>query len=119
MKSLLPSTARAVVRYGLVAALSACSLAAQATSEPQKLEKFVVTGSLIPIAADSPANPVTVINAAEIEKSGTATDLLDVLKKSQPYFYGGNNIGSETVTCRLVPPTVVPRWRSAIVRRWC
>ena len=95
MKSLLPSTARAVVRYGLVAALSAGSLAAQATSEPQKLEKFVVTGSLIPIAADSPANPVTVINAAEIEKSGTATDLLDVLKKSQPYFYGGNNIGSE------------------------
>ena len=95
MKSSLPSTARAVLSYGLLLALGAGSLAAQATSEPQKLEKFVVTGSLIPIAADSPANPVTVINAAEIEKSGTATDLLDVLKKSQPYFYGGNNIGSE------------------------
>ena len=87
--------ASALLRWGLPVILGASLASAQVSVETQKMEKFVVTGSLIPIAAGSPANPVTVINALEIEKSGTATDLLEVLKKTQPYFYGGNNIGSE------------------------
>lgn len=54
--------------------------------ETLKLEKFTVTGSLIPIAADSPAIPVTVISALDIQRSGVNTDLLAVLKKTEPYF---------------------------------
>jgi len=65
------------------------------TEERVTLEKFVVTGSLIPIAAGSPAIPVTVISSPEIEKSGVTTDLLDVLRKAQPQFYGSNNLGSD------------------------
>lgn len=63
--------------------------------EAVRLDKFVVTGSLIPIAADSPAIPVTIITAGDIERSGISTDLLQVLKKTEPYFYGANNIGSD------------------------
>jgi len=63
--------------------------------EPLKLDKFVVTGSLIPVAADTPAIPITVLTATDIEKSGVNTDLLQVLKKTQPYFYGANNLGSD------------------------
>lgn len=65
------------------------------TEERVTLEKFVVTGSLIPIAAGSPAVPVTVLGAPEIEKTGVTTDLLDVLRKAQPQFYGSNNVGAE------------------------
>lgn len=68
---------------------------AQTAPAVTKLDKFVVTGSLIPIAAGSPAIPVTIIGSAEIEKTGVSTDLLDVLRKSQPAFYGGNNLGSD------------------------
>jgi iron complex outermembrane receptor protein len=60
-----------------------------------KLETFTVTGSLIPIAANTPAIPVTVISAVDIQNSGVTTDLLAVLKKTAPYFYGANNIGSD------------------------
>jgi iron complex outermembrane receptor protein len=63
--------------------------------EKVTLEKFVVTGSLIPIAAGSPAIPVTVISSPEIAKTGVTTDLLDVLRKAQPQFYGSNNAGAE------------------------
>lgn len=63
--------------------------------QPLTLEKFVVTGSLIPIAADTPAVPVTVLTSVDIQKSGVNTDLLQVLKKTQPYFYGANNLGSD------------------------
>jgi iron complex outermembrane receptor protein len=65
------------------------------TEEKVTLEKFVVTGSLIPIAAGSPAIPVTVIGSPEIERTGVTTDLLDVLRKAQPQFYGSNNAGAE------------------------
>ncbi|MCW5547366.1 MAG: TonB-dependent receptor [Opitutaceae bacterium] len=63
--------------------------------ETVTLEKFTVTGSLIPIAADTPAIPVSVISALDIRQSGVAGDLLQVLKKTEPFFYGANNIGSE------------------------
>jgi iron complex outermembrane recepter protein len=103
MNKPLLSAASAAARFGLIAFFGAGIAAAQTTpttpasnkDEPQKLEKFVVTGSLIPIAAGSPAIPVTVIDQAEIEKTGVSTDLLDVLRKSEPAFYGANNIGSE------------------------
>ena len=48
--------------------------------ETLKLEKFTVTGSLIPMAANTPAIPVTVISSIDIKESGVNTDLLQVLK---------------------------------------
>jgi iron complex outermembrane receptor protein len=68
---------------------------APATEKVEKLEKFVVTGSLIPAAGGSTTVPLTVIGSAEIEKSGINTDVLDVLRSSLPSFYGGNNLGSD------------------------
>lgn len=84
---------------GAGAVLSPVARAAAAPSiqndEKVTLEKFVVTGSLIPIAAGSPAVPVTVLGTPEIERTGVTTDLLDVLRKAQPQFYGSNNVGAE------------------------
>lgn len=63
--------------------------------EAIKMEKFTVTGTLIPVAAGSGAVPLTVLGLPEIEKSGVTTDLIDVLRSSMPSFYGGNNLGSD------------------------
>ena len=85
------------VAFSALATATARAQTAPAPTTPAvtKLESFVVTGSLIPIAAGSTAVPITVIGATEIEKTGVSTDLLDVLRKSQPAFYGGNNLGSD------------------------
>ena len=85
------------VAFAALATATARAQTAPAPTTPAvtKLESFVVTGSLIPIAAGSTAVPITVIGATEIEKTGVSTDLLDVLRKSQPAFYGGNNLGSD------------------------
>src|SRR5688572_3141194 len=63
--------------------------------EKVTLEQFVVTGTLIPFAAGATAIPVTVLGTPEIEQTGVNTDLIDVLRKSQPAFYGSNNLGSD------------------------
>ena len=68
--------------------------------ETVKLEKFVVTGSLIPIAADTPAIPVTVMSASDIAATGVTQDLTDVLKKTQPFFYGRGNLGTDNANTR-------------------
>lgn len=87
--------------FGAGLSLFAANAAFAQTSEAEKkdetlkLETFTVTGSLIPIAANTPAIPVTVISAVDIQNSGVNTDLLAVLKKTAPYFYGANNIGSD------------------------
>lgn len=71
-----------------------------AKDETFKLEKFVVTGSLIPIAADTPAVPITVMTSAQIENTGEIRDLTDVLKKANPFFFGRNNLGAENANTR-------------------
>lgn len=83
----------------LALALSAGSLSAQTpAADPDdktlKLEKFEVTGSYLPVSADAPAIPVTVIDAAAIAKTGVTTSLLDVLKKTAPQFTGSRNLGN-------------------------
>ena len=44
--------------------------------EPVKLERFVVTGSYIPFAADATAIPVRVVTSEDIQTSGESGDLL-------------------------------------------
>jgi iron complex outermembrane receptor protein len=57
------------------------------------LEKFVVTGSNIPMAADAAAVPVTILGRADLESTGLDTNLLEVLQKRMPIFAGNGNLG--------------------------
>lgn len=70
------------------------------SGETLKLDKVIVTGSLIPIAADTPAIPIAITTAADIEKSGVTRDLTDVLKKVNPFFFGRGNLGAENANTR-------------------
>jgi iron complex outermembrane receptor protein len=60
---------------------------------PQTLEKFVVTGSYLPMSADAPAIPVTTVDVGTIENSGETGNLMQVLQKVQPQFSGSLNLG--------------------------
>ena len=60
--------------------------------EPQVLEKYVVTGSNIPMAAEAVSIPVATIDAMTMEDSGVAADTLDILRKVSPNITG---IGEE------------------------
>ena len=61
--------------------------------EPTTLEKFVVTGTYLPMSADAPAIPVTTVDIQAIQNSGEANNLMEVLQKVQPQFTGGLNLG--------------------------
>jgi iron complex outermembrane receptor protein len=85
-----------------------------------KLEKITVTGSYIPMAADAPSAPVAIINAAELAKTGTATNVLDMIRKAVPQFTGSSNIGSNNAnissrrpSCSSTVAAWLPR-RSAV-----
>lgn len=62
--------------------------------EPQVLEKFEVTGSYLPPAANSVAIPVISVTAQSIEKSGNNTNVLEILRKTVPQFSGNGNLGA-------------------------
>ncbi len=65
-----------------------------AANDAVKLEKFVVTGSNIPMAADAVAVPVTILSSREIERTGINTNLLEVIRKQLPFFAGNGNLGN-------------------------
>jgi iron complex outermembrane receptor protein len=64
-----------------------------AAEEPQTLEKFIVTGTYLPISADAPAIPVTEVDTTAIENSGETGNLMQVLQKVAPQFSGSLNLG--------------------------
>ena len=81
-------------------------------------ERVVVTGSLIPTAEEVTANPVDIFTSADIQRSGEATDILQVLAKRDPDFVGVGNLGqtnaniasgngSSSVTIRGLPTLVL------------
>lgn len=59
-----------------------------------QLEKFVVTGSYIPIAGTATAIPVTTVTAQTIEDTGVTTNVLEILRKAAPQFTGNGNLGN-------------------------
>ena len=61
--------------------------------EPTTLEKFVVTGTYLPMSADAPAIPVSTVDITAIQNSGVPNNLMQVLQKVQPQFTGGLNLG--------------------------
>lgn len=90
-KALLSSTLTA----GLLAATGYSQTAASSVStEPTKMEKYVVTGSYLQQSAMVTPNPVIVLDSQQFTFSG-ATDALDFFRKETPYFSGGGNIGKE------------------------
>lgn len=91
----------------VLASLAAASLAAAALAQtpatpgnPARkedvtvLERFVVTGSNIPTAADAVAVPVTVIGQPQIDRVGINSNLLEVIRKRLPFFAGNGNLGN-------------------------
>jgi iron complex outermembrane receptor protein len=60
-----------------------------------EMEKFQVTGSYLSPAANTVAIPVITVDAKAIANSGSATSVLDILRKTVPQFQGNNNIGAQ------------------------
>jgi iron complex outermembrane receptor protein len=85
------------VRRCVGAFLIAGSVAAQSTApetEPVlKLETYLVTGSMIPTAANATTAPVTVIGPQEMDGTAERTDVLELLRKAVPQFAGSGNLG--------------------------
>jgi iron complex outermembrane receptor protein len=83
----------------LVATAGLFTVAARAQTAPQSnelqtLDKFVVTGSYLPLSGAVQASPVVTLDPATIANTG-ATDALHMLKQMTPYFQGNGNVGTE------------------------
>ena len=77
----------AVSGYGQTAATTA-------TNPAVKMDKFVVTGSYLPQAADAVAMPVISLDTQALLDSGNNNDVLEMLRKTAPEFSGNGNLGS-------------------------
>jgi iron complex outermembrane recepter protein len=90
--SLITTTVKAQTATTTTTTTTTTAPAAAPSDEPQVLEKFVVTGSNIPMAADALAIPVATIGQTTIQDSGVSADMLDLLRKVAPNISG---IGEE------------------------
>jgi iron complex outermembrane recepter protein len=80
------------------------------SSQTIKMQEMVVTGSNIPMAADSVNIPIAVISQENLVQSGVAADTLDILRKIAPNISGvgsenaqiasGSNFGGASVTIK-------------------
>jgi iron complex outermembrane receptor protein len=102
MKNDTPALFGEVLRACGVAAtgLSLC-LVSHAQSSPAvdgetlQLERFVITGSNLPTAGETPVSPVSLLTPEIIAQSGVASDLLQVIRKVAPQFTGNANLGGD------------------------
>src|SRR6266487_3302193 len=84
-------------------AQQATNQTAAATGEqPVKLQKTVVTGSLIPTAETVGATPVSVVSAVELERRDVKA--VEPLAKILPSAFGGGNFGSSRGNEPKLPP---------------
>jgi len=74
-------------------AASTTSGPAKSTDQAQTLDKYVVTGTYLPMSADAPPIPITTVDIATIQNSGESTNLLQVLTKVSTQFSGSLNLG--------------------------
>ncbi len=95
MSKLISSAVRIALLTSAASAIAFPVGALAKDTADRELEEIVVTGSLIPLDLNAPGVPVVIMTAADIANSGVNGDMLDVLQKTQPAFYGGLNIGSE------------------------
>ncbi len=83
---------------GLSLALAAFAQGTSATTDENdtlKLERFVVTGSNLPSAGETPVAPISLLTPEIIERSGVTNDLLQVIRKTAPQFTGNANLGGD------------------------
>lgn len=73
-------------------------VAAAANNPAIHMQKFVVTGSNIPLAADAVAVPVAVISQHLIQDSGESVSTLDLLRKVMPNISGIGNENAQIAT---------------------
>ena len=110
MNRSLLSAAFTAARYSLFALLGVGILAAQEVkkvdpkktdpeAEPQKLEKYEVTGSRIKTVEAEGPSPVKIITRADIENSGR-TNLTDLLRDLPEAGFTGINEGGTTAAVR-------------------
>ncbi|MBI5768504.1 MAG: TonB-dependent receptor [Verrucomicrobia bacterium] len=109
MNNPLLAAVSAAARLGFVALLGAGILAAQTapkptekkddSNEPQKLEKFEVTGSRIKQVDVEGPSPIKIIDRVEIEASGR-TNLTDLLRDMPEAGFTGINEGGTTAAVR-------------------
>ncbi|PYJ87826.1 MAG: hypothetical protein DME22_00240, partial [Verrucomicrobia bacterium] len=98
MRNNLQNHIRSTIRRALYGTLGLpmlalpVALAQQTTNEPVKLEKMVVTGSLIPTAETVGPAPVDIVGAERIQQVGSQ-DVLATLKALNPGFAGNVNVG--------------------------
>jgi len=83
----------------LVATAGLFSVAARAqapatSNQVETLDKFVVTGSYLPLSGSVQASPVVTLDPTVIANTG-ATDTLHMLRQMTPYFSGNGNLGTE------------------------
>jgi iron complex outermembrane recepter protein len=97
MSQIMKIALKRAIRCALYAGAATMAVPVYAAEEATdaNIQEIVVTGSFIPMNAAAPGVPVTIMTAEDIQSSSTPTDLLDVLKKTQPGVFGGLNIGSE------------------------
>src|ERR1039458_9137149 len=98
-------------------AQQASTEAASTSQAPQVLQKYVVTGSNIPMAADAVAIPVATIDAQIMDLSGVNSDTLDILRKVAPNISGigqenaqistASNFGGASVNIKGLPTLVL------------
>jgi iron complex outermembrane receptor protein len=117
--SLLSSTGKAQATTATTTTTTTTTAAAPAPAadEPQVLEKFVVTGSNIPMAADALSVPVLTVGQTTMKDSGVAADTLDLLRKVAPNISGvgqenaqigtSTNFGGASVTIKELPTLVL------------
>lgn len=80
---------------GLISATGFAQVApAAAPEQVQTLDKFVVTGSFLPLSGAVQASPVVTLDPTTMINTG-ATDTLRMLKQMTPYFSGNGNLGTE------------------------
>ncbi len=84
----------ALLGAGLSLIAAQAAFAQTATDETVKLEKYVVTGSYIPIAGTATAIPVTVLDSKAIENTGVTSNVMEILRKASPQFTGNGNLGN-------------------------
>lgn len=80
---------------GLISATAYAQVApATLPQQVQTLDKYVVTGSYLPLSGAVQASPVVTIDPSLMVNTG-ATDTLRMLKQTTPYFSGNGNLGTE------------------------
>ncbi len=115
----LASVLSLVATLGLsTTTVNAQTAAPAATSDqPQVLEKYIVTGSNIPMAAEAVSVPVAVIGSEVMQNSGVSADTLEILRKVMPNISGigaenaqiqtGSNFGGASVNVKGLPTLVL------------